>query len=542
MARSPLFTTLRRAFKIAQLSDRSGIPSDELLDILREKLSRRRVMRGGLAVAGAIAGASLSQAIHPSNAAARSKVLIIGAGIAGLTAGYRLSQAGVAVDIIEARNSVGGRMRSLSNAIGTQRTIELGGEFIDSGHASLRGLAAELGLTLSDLELADGDLIRDTYFFEGRKIAIDEIVRDFAPLAPILERDAAIAEDLTSPDAIALDRLSIPRYLAQQPITPLLQKILALAYTTEYGRDASEQSCLNLVFLIGTDATDFKLYGESDERFHIIGGNAQVPKLLAQKLNAAIDTGTELEAIRSLSDGRYQVSLRSGFKTYDRKYERILITIPFSVLRTIKLAVELPRVKRRAIDRLGYGTNSKLITAYRDRIWRTQYGSAAATFTDLNFQTTWEPTRYAPGVSGLVTSYTGGRLGVAIGAGTPESQAQRVVPQYDRVFPGIANLRQGSALRAYWTGEQYSRGSYACYLVGQWTRFFGEEGKRVGNLFFAGEHCSEDYQGYMEGGCVTGEAAAQEILQDLSMSSSVRRRSQQHRHRPKPGVRPDLDD
>ncbi len=34
----------------------------------------------------------------------------------------------------------------------------------------------------------------------------------------------------------------------------------------------------------------------------------------------------------------------------------------------------------------------------------------------------------------------------------------------------------------------------------------------MGNLHFAGEHCSLDAQGFMEGGCETGERAAAEVL------------------------------
>lgn len=101
--------------------------------------------------------------------------------------------------------------------------------------------------------------------------------------------------------------------------------------------------------------------------------------------------------------------------------------------------------------------------------------------------------------------------------GSAESQAQIFLPQLDRIFPGIKNLRQGEAIRAYWPGEQYTRASYACYLVGQWTSIAGAEQKRVGNLFFAGEHCSLSYQGYMEGGCATGEVAARRILKDLGL-------------------------
>ncbi|RYE27208.1 MAG: FAD-dependent oxidoreductase, partial [Sphingobacteriaceae bacterium] len=55
-------------------------------------------------------------------------------------------------------------------------------------------------------------------------------------------------------------------------------------------------------------------------------------------------------------------------------------------------------------------------------------------------------------------------------------------------------------------------GSYACYKVGQYTTIRGAEQKPVGNLYFAGEHCSLDFQGFMNGAAETGRLAAEEIM------------------------------
>jgi monoamine oxidase len=60
-------------------------------------------------------------------------------------------------------------------------------------------------------------------------------------------------------------------------------------------------------------------------------------------------------------------------------------------------------------------------------------------------------------------------------------------------------------------------GSYAAYLVGQWTGIAGVEGERAGNLHFAGEHTSTAFQGFMEGAAETGAAAAMEVLADLGI-------------------------
>ena len=55
-------------------------------------------------------------------------------------------------------------------------------------------------------------------------------------------------------------------------------------------------------------------------------------------------------------------------------------------------------------------------------------------------------------------------------------------------------------------------GSYACYLVGQYTGFSGHEGARQGRILFAGEHTSTDFQGYMEGAAATGADAAKDVM------------------------------
>ena len=137
--------------------------------------------------------------------------------------------------------------------------------------------------------------------------------------------------------------------------------------------------------------------------------------------------------------------------------------------------------------------------------------------TDLDFKSTWEATPNHRSTPGIITNFAGGKQGLQIGIGAAESQAQNLLSQLEQIFPDISSYRQGNALRAYWTGEEYTQGSYSCYLVGQWTSISGIEQQSVGNLFFAGEHCSQKFQGYMEGGCRTGEIAARNILRSLGL-------------------------
>ncbi len=133
--------------------------------------------------------------------------------------------------------------------------------------------------------------------------------------------------------------------------------------------------------------------------------------------------------------------------------------------------------------------------------------------TDLPYQLCWETSRLQPEKTGILTNFTGGRHGLELGEGTQEEQAIKFTNDLEHIFPGIAQKRMNfKQYRALWPTYEWTRGSYSCYRPGQWTAFGGEEGRRVGNLHFAGEHTSESAAGFMEGGCESGERVAEEIL------------------------------
>ena len=515
MARTPLFGLLQRAARIARVATLTGAPADECHDRVieaRVDRQRRRVLKGAGATLLLGGCAQMPRPIGPAD----EEVAIVGAGIAGLTAAWRLRQAGVRVRLYEAQGRVGGRMLSLRNHFADGQVIELGGELIDTSHLRIRALAAELGLTLDDL--LEGEGATDTWYFDGRAVGEREIVEAFVPVARAIERDVAMLGDGDldyrdeNPAFRALDALSIAQWLDRNGVGGWLRKLIAVAYTTEMGLEIEEQSALNLLTFIGTDDADaFKVFGESDERFHVRGGNDLIVQRLGGKLDDAIESGHVLEAVASRGDG-HVLSFRHGAASREVMAKQVILALPFTLLRHVRIDAALPDRKRHAIEALAYGTNAKLMIGFDRRVWR-EHKANGASMSDLPYQTTWETSRKQPGNAGVLTNFTGGHHGLALGDGTPRQQADVAVASLERVFPGVAAARQGAReARMHWPSQPWVRGSYACFRPGDWSSLRGVMGEAVGGLHFAGEHCALDTQGFMEGGCESGESAAREVL------------------------------
>jgi monoamine oxidase len=529
MARTQLFARLRRAVLLGQAQRQVGAEPEQLLEDLRnrriDRARRRFLVNSGTAV-GALALAGCAAAPMRSEGAA-DEVIVVGAGIAGLTATWRLREAGVPVRLYEAQGRIGGRMLSLRGHFPDSQVVELGGELINSDHSHIRRLAAQFGIELNDLETDDPDLDAEVFFFEGRRLTERELIAAFAPVAAAIERDldSLGVEDVTYRDpgqAAALDALSMADWLDREGVSGWLRKLIEVAYTTEMGLECEAQSSLNLLTLIGTGDEHFEVLGDSDERYHVRGGNDRIVHAVARRLSDVIETGAALESLRQGADGRYRLSFRRDGVSIEAQATQVILALPFTLLREVDLQVALPEVKRRAVHELTYGTNAKLMIGFNARPWREQHGSNGSVYTDLAFQCAWETSRLQPGASGVLTNFTGGRHGVGIGSGSARDQADLAVAALEQIFPGIAAARDGESTQArmHWPSNPWVKGSYLCYGPGQWTALRGAAGESVGGLHFAGEHCALDNQGYMEGGCETGDWAAEAVLKQRGLASS----------------------
>jgi monoamine oxidase len=544
VARSPLFQSLRRAFRVAAVAsrERRGLPPvDELFEMT---LSRRRFLGTSAATAAVMAAGCARSETPPPPAATPAtpggsqapRIAIVGAGVAGLNAAYKLQQAGLTSTIFEGANRTGGRMFTATNLLADGLTTELGGEFIDSTHEEMLNLMKEFGLEPLDTRSpAAASLTPETYFVNGRHYTQEQAARAFVPLAKKILADYDALGDVvdykTEGGGTKLDRMTITQYLDQIGATGWMRELIDVAYVTEYGLDSSEQSALNFVFLIGSgdleDDEAFALLGESDERYKVRGGNQQIVDQLATRVQSQIRTLHRLEAVRSRGTG-FTLTFQTEGKSVDEQADVVILTVPFSILRDITIDVEMPEVKRRAIRELAYGMNAKVLVGFRSRPWE-KLGYSGATYSDQTFQLAWANSLLQPGTAGGLTLYSGGKLALDVGQGSAEAAAARLLPGIERAYPGTTAERNGKVSRFHWPTFPWTKGSYSCYRPGHWTTIAGAEGLPVGNLFFAGEHCSYDFQGYMNGAAQSGADTARAVMSAVSGAAKAARRQPSRR-------------
>ena len=521
VARTSLFRTLRRLARRAHAANVLGSSPSESPPPRRAGPSRRDVLRGAL---GAAALLPLAPACGDNIGSDEARIAIIGAGIAGLTAAHFLEQAGVRADVYEASMRAGGRMYTDRTTLAGGQLVELGGELIDSDHTVVPTLLRLYGLTLDDLAEATPNLEQDQFHFGGAFITEATLVAEFTPVAAKMA--LAIAAGDESEDEFArIDALSIPEWLEQEAglaPTSLIRRVFEVAYIEEFGLPVEVQSAWNLITLIDYSTPDpFRIFGDSDERYHTHEGNDALPLAIAGRLADRVHYDHALTKVARAGEGfRLTFASAGGGDLVETLVDHVIYALPFTKLREVDLeGAELSDEKRTIIDELGYGTNAKLMLQFTTRYWEAAHQSAGSVITDVGeLQTIWATSRGQGGDQGILTHFAGGPRGVAMGEGTPEAQAQQVLPWIDTVLPGTAaRYVAGSAIRMHWPTAPFMKGSYACYLKGQWA-FFGREGVREGNQHFCGEHCSENFQGYMEGGAETGALVAAELLDDLEVS------------------------
>lgn len=529
MSRSALFGRLQRLVSVAVHARRHGITDPEAARAAWEQADRGPTLdrRQVLGLAGAAAATVALTPATGCKKAGGEKVVVVGGGMAGLHCAYRLWEAGVDVTVYDSSDRVGGRMWTGRDMYADGQVFEIGGELIDSNHATLWALADEFGIQLDDRQAGTpAGMLPELWLVNGAAVSSDTLLEQMIACSDafVTAFDGAETDD----DAFeTLDNTSLRDWLdTYVPVStyPELHAVLDVAYRGEFGLENDQQSCLNLIYLIDIDPDDeFLIFGDSDERYHTHLGNDTFTEALAGPLRdeGRIVVSSALTAAADDGAGYRLTFTGADGSATEVQCDHVVFALPFTRLRQVDLSgLTLSDDKRTIIDELAYGTNAKVMGGFSRRVWLTDHNQSGSMTTDMGVQQTWDTSVGQDGDSGILTNFLGGDQGVASGNGTAEEWFEGILPDLETAWPGAtAAYTAGSAQRMHWPSYAHSLGSYTCYTPGQWA-FWSMEGVREGNLHFCGEHCSLDFQGWMEGAAETGALVAAEVLDDLGLTRS----------------------
>jgi monoamine oxidase len=518
LARTPLLSAFQQLYRNCEQTDVSAP-------------SRRDFLKISGAVAATIVFGQQPRIQKP-------RIVIIGGGIAGLNAALTLHDAGFSSTIYEASNRIGGRMHSDTKSWMNGQVTEHCGELIGASHKTILDLARRFNLRTANVTRAEPALSTDTFYFLGQYYPLAAVSEDFKAVYAVVRNDLMEAGYPTlynrfSSGASKLDNLSVYDWIETRVAgghRSAMGRLVDTACTLEFGAETKGQSSLNLIYIVGMQPAVGK-FGRSEQEHHLVGGNERLPRAIAAVLPpGTIKSRTFLTSIARNSDGTYTLGLRRGGKRFKDTADRIILTLPFSLLRTLDYhAAGFNSVKTNAIEQLGYATNSKLHLQFNRRLWNTPgpWGvSTGTSYSDAGYQGAWDVSRAQPGVTGILVDYTGGDAGASFrsdggsNSSAVHSYAMRFLNQLEPVFPGIGREWNRRATLDTPLHNRYLLGSYSYWKVGQYTSIAGAERERSANCHFAGEHCSIDFQGLMEGAAQEGARAANEILTDYKNGNS----------------------
>jgi len=537
---------IRRAQAVTDHSRRFGCGVDEAGEVLGEPVSRREFLSLASLAAGAAivpgAGLAMSGSGHRASSSGHPHVVVVGAGIAGLGCAYRLwTQYGIRPDVYEYNTVPGGRIRTLRGYFDEGQIVEEHAEFVNPEHTATLGLAKSFGLTLDNCDkYPTGTHSRqETMRFHGRLWPQAALNQDWHEWGWELFHNAAFTTapwpqlyNSNSEGGRRFDHMSVTEWIDRYVpggVSSDFGALCVAAVLDEFGGPPDEQSSLNLVYLLGQDATKpngWQPYrqpalGGANEKWHVHGGNDQLISGLLERLpHGVVHFDQKLVGIRATSSGGYVCTFDCGPTSQDVAADHVVLACPFTTLRTVDLkGVPIQPLHMRAINEEPLGANAKFFLQFSSRVWDAERATGNC-YCGGVVQGGWDPTIYQPGRSGILAALPGGDVGQDWGSryglkeymGAPPAPMVRDYLQgFDDLFPGVEAAYNGKSYYVWSSGDPHILGAYSYLKVGQYTAFNGIQGRREGNLHFAGEQTSINFQGYVEGGLRSGYRCADEV-------------------------------
>jgi len=428
-------------------------------------------------------------------------VLIVGGGLAGLQAAALLSGAGLKVTLLEARDVLGGRIRTL-HLPGAELPIELGAEFVHGRPPEVLSVADAAGLGLQE--------VSGTPWFsnQGR---LEPCAEFFAQIEQIMAR---LAEPRYE------DR-SFQKFIEECCPQENESKQHAIRYVE--GFHAARPERIGVRGLVLGEEASAQIDGE--KQYWVTGGyDALVRYLRAQARDLEICLKTVVQQVRRRP---HEVEIRAQGDGQPQTFRaaRALITLPLGVLQapagtpgSVRFEPELTE-KRAALSLLEMGPVMRITFRFRQRFWESL---AAGRLRDMSFLFSREPvvpTWWAKLHSRMLTGWAGGPNASRLAGCSETELSEQALATLARVLGVDRATVEGQVESAHahdWIRDPYCRGGYSYLAVGGIDAPRQLAAPLAGTLYFAGEATEfTGHHGTVNGALASGVRAANEILDSL---------------------------
>ena len=465
-------------------------------------LTRRRLLQGSLA--GIAAGLSGGCAKHLSG----RKVVVVGAGLSGLNAALILERWGFEVQVVEARERVGGRIWTLDALPGSP---EGGGNVMGANYGRVLKAAHDLQVPLR----SPPRTLPSDYFVDGHRIARDDWAsaeanplpdawRSIPPSRlmgklnasnPLLQTRAWHDPTLMASDTSALSGLSALGFPDAA--------IRLIGANNSYGNNLDETSLMSLYRVMGEFG---RLSGPALAVKEATKGNMRLPEAMAGQLARPIEMGSPVTAVHQSSSAT-RVKLASG-ETVDA--DAVIMTLPLPALRRIDM--DLPASQTTLLETVDYHKVVQLHCIVEAPFWE-RAGWGGSWWTDNLLGRIF--TRPIPGTSRFnMTVWINGDDCDALNAMDEATCIDRISRALWDLMPDAREVTSvGQLVR--WSNDPFAGGVWALWRPGQAATAHAALRAPAGRVFFAGEHTAEAYRG-MEGAMESGERAALEVMRLLA--------------------------
>lgn len=420
------------------------------------------------------------------------RILVIGAGMAGLTAARRLAEAGRQVLVLEARDRVGGRIRTLREG---DQILELGAEFIHGRPQELWDLIHEAGLSTYALDGID-------YCHKDKKIRKCDEQSGIFKFLNQLEKWKG--PDLAFVDYPPLDKL------------PAEKRDEVINYVQSFNAADSRQ--------IGVHSLAIQQHAEEeihgDEVSRIREGYDRLPQFLARKVREA---GARIELSRPVERvewrrGRVEVFARDGGELLEFNASKVIIAVPLGVLHQFGLVFEPVPHALIAAHQLSMGPVRRFTLLFRERWWANHDDLKLSKLSFFFAHDAMPPVWWTahPWETRTLTGWIGGPRSSAFNQCTREQVGDLACLELARTFSlPVEYLRTQLIYCAThdWQTDPYAFGAYS-YIPARALDAVLEMATPVENtLYFAGEHTDvTGHWGTVHAAIRSGERAAKQAL------------------------------